>query len=202
MNAFAKLAKASAVPLAFINGFGGIIAGIWLAILGEWGSIGYGIVMLIFAGFALGIAMMPGLLLAAPAAAFYEKGNKAGFYAFSLLSTLYTIAVLTIWCIAVLYIFAKRADSSSIIPMLFWSYGVATGPIAWLAQKDLQSGNEYAMISTFFAQVAYLLVILVVLFARVSVVDVFVLFGIVMLVGMIIQFRIAFLEEKSRAFIE
>src|SRR5712692_8929458 len=139
MNAFAKIANALAVPLALINRFGGIVAGIWLAILGEWGSIGYGILMLVGAGFLLGRAMMPGMLFSAPAAAFLEKGNKPAFYFFGFLSTLYTIAVLTVWCVVVLYFFANRADTSSIIPMLLWSYGVATGPIAWLAQKDLQS---------------------------------------------------------------
>lgn len=202
MNAFAKLANILAVPLAFTNAFGGIVAGIWLAILSEWTAIAYGIIMLFFAGFALGIAMMPGLLLAAPAAGFYEKGNKAAFYTFAFLSTLYTVAVLTIWCVAVMYVFATRANTSSIIPMLLWSYGVATSPIAWLAQKDLQSGNEFAMISTFFGEVAYLLVVLIVLFAPVSVVDAVVFFGIVMLIGMVIQFRIAFLGEKSGAHLE
>jgi len=202
MNAFEKLLTALAVPLGWINGFGGIVAGIWLAILGDWGSIGVGVGMLIFGGFGLGIAMMPGMLFAAPAAVFHEKGNKVGSYAFTFLSVLYTVVVLTIWCLAILYFFAVQADSSSIIPVLLWSYGVATGPIAFLAQKDLQSGNEYAMILTFFAQVAYLLAILVVLFARVSVIDVLVLFGIVMLVGLVIQLRIAYQEERARAFIE
>ncbi len=53
------------------------------------------------------------------------------------------------------------------------------------------------MISTFFAQVAYLLVVLAVLFVGASALEVLVLFGIVMLVGLAIQFRIAFLEEEA-----
>ena len=83
------------------------------------------------------------------------------------------------------------------IPILLCSYGVATGPIAFLAQKDLQSGNEYAMISTIFAQVAYLLVILAALVVGVSLTNVFVLFGIIMLVGLVIQLRIAFQEDTK-----
>lgn len=197
MNAFIKLASVVAIPLVLINGFGGIVSGIWLAILGEWGLIGTGIATLLVAGFALGFAIMPGMLLSAPAIMFLQKGNKLGFYVFGFLSTLYTMAVLTIWCTAVLYFFVERASIDSIIPVMLWSYGVAIGPIAWLAQKDLESGNEYGMISTFFAQVAYLLAIIAILFIQVSLFDVIVLFGIVMIVALVVQFRIAFEQEKG-----
>jgi hypothetical protein len=192
MEAFNRLATALAVPLGLLNMLGGIVAGIWLAILGKWGIIGYGIAALFVSGFGLGIAMMPGLLFAAPAAALLEKGNKLGFYFFGFLSALYTVAILTVWCIAVLYFFARQADPSSIVPILLWSYGVATGPIGWMAQKEAQGGGgEGAMISTFFAQVAYVIVILAVLFFHVSVVDVAVLFGLIMVGGLLVQFRIA-----------
>ena len=66
MNAFANLATVLAVPLGLINMLGGIVSGIWLAILGEWGIIGYGIAALFVSGIGLGLAMVPGLLLAAP----------------------------------------------------------------------------------------------------------------------------------------
>lgn len=191
-----KLAKLLVVPLALMNSVGGIVAAIWLAILGQWGSLGYGILGLIGSGIALGIAMAPGLLLAAPAAMFQEKGRVVAAIAFGFLSSLYTVAVLTIWCMAVLLFFMKRADASSIIPTLLWSYGVATGPIAWLAQKDLQAGNEFAMVSSFFAQLAYLLVVLVFLFTSATLFDVLVLFGVVMLIGLFEQYEMAFKIHK------
>ena len=197
MNAFAEMASSSAGTRALIIGFGGIVAGIWLAILGQWGSIGYGLLMLVGGGFLLWITMMPGMLFEAPATAYSEEGNKPAFYFLVFLRTVYPFAVLTRGCVLVLNFFARRADSSSIIPMLLWSYGVATSPIAWLAQRDIQSFNEYAMVSTFFSQVAYLLVVLVVLFVGASALEVLVLFGIVMLIGLAMQFRIAFLEEKA-----
>jgi hypothetical protein len=192
MEGFAKFAAAVAVPLGLLNILGGIVAGIWLAILGRWGIIGYGLLALVVSGYGLGLAMMPGLLFAVPAAALHEKGHKPVSYFFSFLSALYTMAVLAIWCMAVLFFFVRQADSSSIIPILIWSYGVATGPIAWMAQKEMQGGGgEYSMISTMFAQVAYVLVVLAVLLFRVSLVDVTILFGAVMVIGLIVQFRIA-----------
>ena len=120
-----------------------------------------------------------------------------GFYMFGFLSALYTIAILTVWCIAILIFFTKQANADAMIPMLIWSYGVATAPIAWVAQKELQGGNEFSMISTFFAQVAYILVIIAILLFRVSLLDVTILFGIVMFFGLLIQFRIASQIERE-----
>ena len=130
----------------------------------------------------------------------HEKGNNLGFYFFGFLGALYTVAVLTAWCIVVLYFFARQADSDSIIPILLWSYGVATGPIAWMTQKATQGGGgEGAIICSFFAQVAYVIVILAVLFFGVSLMDVIVLFGAIMVIGIVFQFRIASqLERLSR----
>lgn len=200
MEAFARLLSVLAVPLGILNIFGGIISGIWLAILGEWGLIGYGILALLGSGMGLGLAMAPALIFAAPTAAMLEKGNKVGVYFFVLLSTIYTVGILTAWCILVLVYYIKHADADSIIPVLIWSYGIATGPIVWLAQKDLQSGNEYAMVTTIFIEVAYILTILAILLVGVSLLNVLALFGVVMSIGLIVQFSVAYLAEKSRSY--
>ena len=194
MNFFTKLATLFSIPLMIINLLGGIVSFIWLAVLGEWSIIGYGIAGLVFSTFGIGLAMMPALLLIMPAAALYEKGSKFGFYIFSFLGTLYTITVLCIWCLGVLFFFAKLADSSSFIPVLLWSYGIATGPIASMAQKEQ---NDYAFISTFFAQIAYILVLIIILFSRVSLLDVSIIFGVIMFIGLIIQFTIASQIERA-----
>lgn len=200
MEAFAKLLGVLAVPLAILNMFGGIVSGIWLAILGEWGLIGYGILALIVSGMGLGLAMAPGLIFAGPAAILLEKGNKIGGYFFGLLSTIYTVGVLTAWCILVLIFCTEHASTDSLIPVLIWSYGIATSPIVWLAKKDLQSGNENAMITTFFIQVAYILTIFAILLVGVSVLNVLILFGVVMAIGLAVQFSVAYLAEKSQAY--
>ncbi len=197
MNAFTKLANTLALPLGIILMVGIVGALVWLAILGEWGLIGYGIAALIFSSLCLGIAMMPGLLLAAPAAALEEAGNKFWSYVLGFLSILYTSAVLTVWCMALLYFFATQANTESIIPALIWSFGVATIPLVQLAENDFQSGNESTYITTLVAQMAYVLAIISVLFFRMSFLEVTVLFGVVMFVGYLIQFIIASRTEKE-----
>lgn len=175
------------IPFVVINALGGIVSGIWLAILGEWGLIGYGLLSLIFSGMLLGFAMAPGMLFAGPAVMFLEKGKRFLAYVFGTLSTCYTVGLLGVWCVLVLIFFASRLTEASLIPGLLWSYGVATGPIAWLASKDMQSGNEYSAGTTFFLQVAYLISIIGIAFLGFSLAHVFVVFGIVLVLALIVQ---------------
>src|SRR5256712_13876447 len=111
MNDFAKIASSSAVPLTLIIGSVGIVAGIWLAILGQWGSLGYGLLILVGGGFLLWITMMPGMLLEAQATAFAERGNQPAFLLFVFLRTLYPFAVLNIWFFLGLNFFSRRPES-------------------------------------------------------------------------------------------
>ena len=196
MEAFARFLSVLAIPLGIINIFGGIISGIWLAILGKWGLIGYGLLAIIVSDMGLGIAMMPGLIFAAPAAVLIEKGNKLGGYFFGLLSTVYAVGVLTGWCVLVLVCYTENVDANTLTPVLIWSYGIAIVPIAFLAEKELQSGNEFAMILTFFIQVAYILTILAILLVGLLLRDVLIIFGSVMSIGIVVQFSIAYLSDK------
>src|SRR3546814_14853895 len=103
------------------------------------------------------LAMFPGMLLAGAAVMMDKKGIKSGFCLFGFLSAVYTFGVLTAWCLFVLFFFSHRGSESAGVPLLIWSDGAATGPIAYLAQKDMQSGNEYGALAAFFSQVAFIL---------------------------------------------
>ena len=86
MNKIENLFIGAVVPLSLLNIFGGVVSGVWLAILGEWRVIGTGVLALFVSGMALGLAMMPGLIFSLPAAAMLERGNKIGGYIFTFLS--------------------------------------------------------------------------------------------------------------------
>jgi hypothetical protein len=101
------------VPLMLLNFFGGIGSGIWLATLGQWWAIGYGVVGIFVSHFLLGIIMMPGLLFAAPAALLVDKGKFVLAFPLIFLSQLYTFAVIVIWCMAVFFFFMSRANFDS-----------------------------------------------------------------------------------------
>ncbi len=189
------------VPIMILNLLGGIIAGIWLAILGEWGETFRGILFMVVSGFAISIALMPSLLFAAPAAMAIEKGKKLLGMFFGSLSVLYTVALMTVWYIWIMWLFVSSATDSSLIPLLIWSYGVALAPWMWLAQKDQQGGggNEYSMFTIFFAQVSYILA-MVMLFFGATLGTIAIMFGAIMLLGAILQVSIAFGGEIKKSF--
>jgi hypothetical protein len=81
---------------------GGIVSGIWLAILGEWGPIGIGILALFISGFVVSILLMPGALLALPGAFFAERGWTPLFWLFALVSNFYIAALIAVWCAAIM----------------------------------------------------------------------------------------------------
>ncbi|MDZ7841650.1 MAG: hypothetical protein U5R46_12680 [Gammaproteobacteria bacterium] len=188
MNAIFSLFGLLAIPLAILNLLGGLVSGIWLAVLGDWGSIGYGLLAMFISIFVLSVALVLSILLTGPGAYFANKGMMFPFYVFAFLGHLYTAAIITIWCGGVLYFFSDRATTESFIPVLIWSYGVALGPWQWMTQKEIEGGRgEKEMVTTFFAQIGYVVMVLMALFWSVTIVDVLTAFIIVMLVDIIFE---------------
>jgi hypothetical protein len=190
------------VPLAILNVLGGIVSGIWLAVLGEWGIIGIGVLLAVGDAVFLGIALIPGLLLAAPAAHFVNEGRTVPAVFFVGLSSAYTLGLITAWCCGILFLCVRDATTSDIVPRLIWSYGVAIGPWAYMASKEQGPGAEgfSSTVSLFFAQLAYVAIIFLVLFSPISRIGAVKVFGGFMAVGLIAQivFAVLFLEEQKR----
>lgn len=201
MKAFLGVLTALSIPLLILNMLGGIVSGIWLAILGEWGAVGLGILFFFISTWLLGLAIMPSLLLAAPAVYCAEKGKTLGLVCFGALSSLYILAVVTVWCCGMLFLFVKDASASSLIPRLIWSFGVATGPWVYMASKDQgPQGEGFASsCATFLAQLAYLVIMLLVIFTPITLFGAIQVFGGFMLVALVLQMSFAvivFREQK------
>jgi hypothetical protein len=204
MKALTAIMTVLSVPLLILNMLGAIVSGIWLAVIGEWRPIGFGIFSFCVSSFLLGFALMPGLLLIAPAAWFAERRKILGVVVFGILSSLYNLALVTAWCCAILAFFVKDATESSLIPRLIWSYGLATGPWSYFASKDQGEGTEgfASTLAVFFAQLAYLVIMVLVLFTSMTVLGAIEVFAGFMLVGLIIQTTLSVmlqLEEKRIA---
>jgi hypothetical protein len=186
------------LPLALFNMLAGVVAGIWLAILGEWGTIGHGILFFFVSTFSLSLVLLPSMLLSAPAAYCAEKGKTFGMLCFSALSNIYTLAVITIWCCGILYMFVKDANASTLIPKLIWSYGIATGPWSYMASKEQQGGDAFAsLLATFLAELAYVVIILMIIFTTITPFQVIKVFAGFMLIGLLIQMTVAYLLHKE-----
>jgi hypothetical protein len=177
-----------------LNVLGAIVSGVWLAILGEWAILLQGFLFMLFSGMLISFALIPSLLLGGPALIFLERGKRWIAMFFGSLSLIYVVALITIWCMWILDLFVGSVTTTtSIIPLLIWSYGVALGPWIWLAQKEQQQpgGNEYSLFTTFMAEISYLTA-MIMFFLKINYQFIVVTFALIMLVGMSIQLVSAF----------
>jgi hypothetical protein len=204
MRGLMGMITALSIPLMILNMLGDIVSGIWLAVLGDWGAIGIGIASLLASTIVLGPVLMPSIFLTATAFLCAKKGRTISFICFSALDSLYTLAVVTIWCCGVLFFFVKDATSSSLVPRLIWSYGVATGPWAYMASKDQGGGGEgfASFLATFLAELAYVTIMILVLFTPVTLAGAIKVFAGLMVVGLVVQITLAVMTQEGKRLAE
>lgn len=200
MKTVARLLSALMLPLAALNMLGGIVSGIWLVALGDWRPVVVGVVGLFFTHHILGFAFLPGAAFAIPGMHFLRRGNRPAAYISLFLSQLYTAAVITAWATLVMVLFVGRATPDTILPLLLFSYGVATGPLAYLAQQEQKSGGgEAAVVSTVAAEFAYIIAGVAVLLLPVTLFTVAAIIGTVMAATACILTAIAVAAMEAEA---
>lgn len=180
------------LPILLLNFFGFIGSAVWLLIIGEWRSVVAGIVTSMVAPTLLGLALLPGIALTAPAIYFAKRGLTIGVYIMGLLSSMYTYALISAWCGAITYYYLDHAAPKAFWPLLIWSYGVATAPWSYMAQRDQ---SVPSLLAAFFTQAGFI-VVMVAVALGVSLNDALQLFALVMIVG--VFFHMRFLAEARR----
>jgi hypothetical protein len=145
------------LPIMILNVFGFIGSAVWLLVIGEWRSVVAGIFISMPAPFFLGLAALPSAIFGGPGIYFAKRGISIGVYFFSFLASIYIAALITAWCGGITFYFTNHASSRAFWPMLIWSYGVATSPWTYMAQKD---ESVASMLAAFFAQVAFIVMML------------------------------------------
>lgn len=166
----------------------GITAAIWLAVLGEWRSLGIGICAIVLAPFLLRLLNIPGLAFGAPGAKLLRSRRPNLAFPLVLLAQLYTHLVVSVWALGVFFVAEPLIDDTNFWPMLLWSNAIAIGPGSYMAPQEGQAGGGSGeLITVFFAQIAYFVMasaglILNLPFDRLALV-----FGAVMLVSVWLQ---------------
>ncbi|HAL24888.1 TPA: hypothetical protein DCP18_03815 [Candidatus Wolfebacteria bacterium] len=143
------------VVITFLNYFSGIISGIWLAIIGNWGNIIFGILISVMMPFVYSIVALPTMLFMLPIKYFIEKNNRIATSVFALANLLYSNAIIIVWVMAVFVYFTDKASGSSSIPLLLWGYSVALAPLAYMAKEEPANSTGTAM-GIFLAIISYL----------------------------------------------
>jgi hypothetical protein len=181
------------LPIVILNFLGFIVSGVWLLVIGQWRLVVAGLLISMFAPFILGLAILPGILIGAPGIHFANRGVTIGVYFFGFLSSVYIYALITAWCSGITFPFLHGAPSQAFWPLLIWSYGVATSPWSYMAQRDQSFA---AFLAAFFAQVAFIVMMVSVAFGA-DLFSGFQVFSLVMAVGVFFHMRI--LAEAQRA---
>lgn len=202
MNFLTEASALIMLPLMLLNTFGGIIAGIWLAILGEWGTIGTGLVLAIGGPFFLSIPLGLSMLVLVPMLQFLEKIKNPILQApFAAIGASVTLAVMVAWCYLCMFLLLEDATSSSIFPLLLWTYGAVTGPFVYMAQKDQQAGggNEYSLLALFFYQIGFIINMVIIGFFDFDIEETLPVFVGVMAVAMLVQVIVMIAQTKAQA---
>ncbi len=134
-----------------LNFAGGIVGGIWLATIGQWHLLGYGLVGIISSSFLLGLALLPGMAFLVPASMAVERNRFVTAGCFAALGNIWTYGVLTAWCVGSFLLIVPAHKSGSLWPYLLWSYSVATGPWTYMASREAQADSNSFSSTTAFA---------------------------------------------------
>jgi len=148
---------ATMMPLIMIlNAAGGIVGGIWTASNGDWWAVAYVILGMVLSPFVISIALMPSLAIGVAGAAAIERGRLTAGRGLFAVSSLFTNVLMLGWSLFVTVAFLGHSRHSPLFPILLLAYGASTGPWAFLASKDQQSGNEFSALGVLLIQVGYI----------------------------------------------
>jgi hypothetical protein len=137
------------IPIGILNLASGIVGGIWLAVLGQWRILVFGVVALFLANRGLiTIACFPGILFSAPLVYAVNKGKYVTATACAFLSHLWTSVVMTAWCVGIFYVVLAGYTGGSIWPFLLWAYNTAAGQWAYMAWVTDQASDHQSTTST------------------------------------------------------
>lgn len=193
------------LSLMLLNLLGGVISGIWLAVLGEWWAIGYGFAVVFAGTYGIGLLTIPGgILFGVLAASFHESGKPVAVYFSAALSFAYAFFVVSAWCLCVFYGFMSQADAETFWPLLVWSYGVALYPLERMASKP-QLDEYGSAVTAFFARIAYIATAVVAIFVPMRLFEfgeifgglMTQVFGGVMAIGLLVQLASAIIVMRE-----
>ena len=149
-NFLGQLAVLVSFPILLINSFGGIIAFVWLIFESEWTLIIQGVLAFFVSSLILAIAFLPAVGVSLIGMLFYKMKIKILAFPIFYIATLLNIAVISIWTLVVFsYALDNSSSETSLIPITLWAYGVAVGPIQYMASKEGSENVSSQLLTTF-----------------------------------------------------
>lgn len=157
------LIMALQIPIMILNMFGGIVAIIWLMVIGNWSAIGMAVILALVSTLVISIVMIPAMLLSVPGVAMVKKGTGVLGHFLLFCSNLYTYALLWFWSLFVFGLFSSYIGpkGAGLIPLMLAAYGAATAPVCYMASKEGDSpGTAIATFSTLVGCMLFMLLLI------------------------------------------
>lgn len=193
---FNDIAVLLSVPVIYLNLFAGIIAFVWLIILGKWFLIVVSIVAL-FSHYLLGILMIPATLVQLLAFKAYEKKQVFLCIVGCYLGTLINMFIFFCWVTYVYYFGLSNVTSKSeLLPIMLWANGVAIGPIYYMANQEKNSPATVTL--TFFTSLGCFFNTILISFFGFTLLSTSIIFLICMSICLNIMFFDAYDKIKSQ----
>jgi MFS family permease len=141
------------------NFFAGIISGIWLAFLGNWSVIFYGLFLSFAMPFAYTLVSLPTMAIMPLLIKAVEKKSKFFTVFLGLINVLYSNGIMVAWIYFVFVEFTKNANGIIAIPFILWGYSTVIAPLAYMAKGEAPD-NTGTSLGIFLAQSGYVLAII------------------------------------------
>lgn len=145
--------------LIAVNFLSGIVGGIWLAIKGQWGSIGWGFALGCIMPWVWMLASLPSMGLAFLVGLFADKGSRVFTAIFGFLGSMYSNILVAFWVFYAFDFFMGRASSDTYIPYLLWGYSSMMAPLSYMASKEPPDSTGTSL-ALFCAQLSFLVLTL------------------------------------------
>jgi len=125
------------IPLLILNIFSGAVGGVWLAIVGEWRLMLYGVVLMVVMPWMWIVASLPAMGLVAAFGGLGEKYDRPLLAVFAgAVFAVWSMALVVAWVAFVFLQFTDTAGQSPVIPLLLWGYATVNAPLASMASKE------------------------------------------------------------------
>jgi hypothetical protein len=122
--------------IMLLNITSGIVGGIWLAVLGHWGLIIYGIVLGIVMPWMYSLTILPSMGIMFLMTFFQKRKNIFLVSVTGYLGSLYSNLTIAVWVYFVYTTFLNLADQTNVIPVLLFGYSTMLSPLSYMARKE------------------------------------------------------------------
>lgn len=160
MTAIFAIVQLLSLPIIILNTIGVVVTIVWLGYLGEWWALGYGLVLMLVGTHALGLVLIPGMVLAGISARYLDKGNMAVSIIATAMHCAYTLFIMGIWVYFIFHLFLNHGSvGEAYTPLLIMCFLASTGPWDYMLSKE-PNDSMSSTISTMAVNLACLIIIL------------------------------------------